>query len=205
MPLKAPTLLLLLASPVCAAGSYKEAPQEVELTINGEKHLLMEGQASRIEVNGRAVSARVVRRPASTLKVDRFTFTYPSSFSLLKSQDGGDSSASWMLKGKKCQLTIHRKDKSTTLEFLTEHMSEFYKGISDVKRVREKSVSLTCGSRTVKGVRFLMDTKREGTNYQDYFQLPVKSERYNYFLVVHAKPGDTEADQAKDMLASTLQ
>lgn len=197
-------LLLAFSASYATAGGYKQAPQEVELTIDGRSHLLVEGKAARIEVNGRTVSARVVRRPANALKIDKFSFNYPSGFTLLKSQEGAGS-ASWMLKGKNCQLTVHRKDKNTTLEYLTEHMAQFYKGISDVKRVREKSVTLVCKSRTVKGVRFLMDTKREGANFQDYFQLPVKSERYNYFLVVHGKPGDTEADQAKDMIASTLQ
>lgn len=196
----------LLGSQANAAPSgYQEVPSEIELTIGRAKHTIAEGVTTTLRVNGRDLPVKVTRRPAKKLKVDNFSFSYPSSFIQLSSASAGDpESASWMLKGKTCQITVHRKAKSTTLSFLANHMAEFYEGLSDVSDLRRASATLTIRGKRESGVRFLMETRREGLTFHDYFQLPVSSSRYSYFLVIHASLGDSSEEQARSMIGSTL-
>ncbi|WP_146586804.1 hypothetical protein [Posidoniimonas polymericola] len=197
--------MLLAPEAVAAPEGYEVIPSEIELTIGRSKHLVAEGVTSTVRINGRDVPVKVVRRPAKKLSVDSFSFSYPSSFTLLSSASAGDpESASWMLKGKTCQITVHRKAKSTTLSFLTDHMAEFYEGLSDVSDLSRGSATLTVRGKRQPGVRFTMKTSREGLTFHDYFQLPVSSSRYSYFLVIHSALGDSSEEQARSMIGTTL-
>lgn len=198
------TLVLLPACTACGAG-FEAAPQQVQLSIGGKTHMLLEGVPTSIPVNGQSVPVEVVRQPSQIVEVDQFRFNCPSSFRLLSSSSNRDpNSASWMLRGRVSQLTIHRKDKDTSLAYLVDHMAEFYRKLSSVQDLQQKSVSLNVGGKRVPGVRFVMHARGEGKNHQDYFQLPVESDRYHYFLVIHGKPGDVEAEQARDLLGNSL-
>ncbi|TWT33621.1 hypothetical protein KOR34_34540 [Posidoniimonas corsicana] len=197
--------LTTACAPSAQASGYEAAPSEVELTIGRTKHVLVEGVSSNIQVNGRSVPVKVELQPAQRLHVDNFSFSYPTGFTVLNSaSEGAPTSASWMLKGRTCQITIHRKAKGTTLNFLADHMAEFYEGLPEVSDLSRNTTRMTIGRKSVSGVRFLMKTRREGVSFQDYFQLPTPSSQYNYFLVIHAKPGDQSEQQARTMIGSTL-
>lgn len=188
-----------------AVPGLQQTPQEVELTIGSSTHLLPEGVTTMLRVNGRAMPVKVVRRAAQVVQIDDFSFHYPDGFSLLSSSHSeSPSSASWMLKGKSCQLTVHRKEKGATFDFLVDHMAKFYAGLANVSGLREQQVDVYFGGKSVRGVRFLMKSKGEGLNYQEYFQLPVRSSQSNYFLIIHAKPGNQEAERAKSLIGATL-